>query len=316
MKSSDIFGRAIAEVFPKIPMINENAQRALAGEEFTSTVSIGDSYFEVFLGPFKTSRGKIQGITGVAVDITLQKTAQAQIDNYRYDMEKTKTLAAIGALSTEIANDMAGPLHESKVSLFKASNGLRGTIGAEEVREKIKNGIDRLSMAINKLDAFCDKANLKKPFEAQPIEIYSITQRLMSVFKETAQRAMMKISVKGAEIVPVMLISSREMEQLIYTMLQQRIQSAEGDHFCKLEIAFSTEGSFLCMKFSEHCPGHSPKVSERLIASASNGLLDENRYNFELSVLKGITEAYDGTIRIGPNDQGGLVYEIRIPVVA
>ncbi|MHC4770655.1 MAG: PAS domain-containing protein, partial [Planctomycetota bacterium] len=130
IRAADVLGRSVAEVFSHIPQVSESTQKALAGEKITSTVPIGDSYFEVFLAPFRSRRGKIQGMTGVAVDVTQQKAAQAQMDKYRYDMEKNKALAAIGSLSTEIAKDMIDPLHESKVSLLKASSGLRNTIGA------------------------------------------------------------------------------------------------------------------------------------------------------------------------------------------
>jgi PAS domain-containing protein len=316
IKPSDILNRPISEAFSQVPLMQENARKALAGEEFTSMVSFDKSYFEVFFGPFRSSRGVIQGVTGIAVDVTEQKTSQAQMDNYRYEMEKNKTLAAIGALSTEITSDMVVPLHESKVSLLKASSGLGKTIGAEEVKINIKNGIERLTRAINKIDSFCDKANLKKPPYAQPIEVYQITQRILSVFQEMAQRAMMKISIEGADILPVMPISSRELEQIFYTMVQQLILSADGIHIHNLNIAFSIEETFLCMKFSEYSSHRSPADGENMPPAGTNVFPDKDKYNFELSVLKGITEAQGGTIRICPNSQGGFVYEIRIPIVA
>jgi PAS domain-containing protein len=316
IESSHVIGKPVTEVFPDSPLILENAQKASAGEELTVTVSLEDSYWEVFLGPLKNTRGKIEGVTGVAVDVTLQKTAQAQRDNYRYDMEKNKTLAAIGALSAEIANDMAAPLQESKISFLSASNGLRKTIGAEEVKENIKNGLNGLTKTINKLSVFCEKANLKKPFEAQPIEIHQIVERLLSVFRETAQQAMMKISIEGSDLLPVMLISSRELEQVLYTMLQQLIRACDGEHVCNLDIKFLAEKSFLLIKFSEYCSGQPLSIGQTIFTSASNGLSGEDTYNFELSVLKGIIEAYSGTINIAPNARGGLVYEIRIPVAA
>ena len=189
-------------------------------------------------------------------------------------------------------------------------------MGAEEVKINIKNGIEGLSRAIDKLDSFCDKANLEKPSYAQPIEVYQITQRILSVFQEVAQRSMMKISIEGTDILPVMPVSSREVEQIIYTMVQQLILSADGIHMHNLNIAFSIEDTFLCMRFSEYCPHRSTVEGENMPAAGTNVFRDKDKDNFELSVLKGITEAQGGTIRINPNSQGGLLYEIRIPVSA
>jgi len=209
---------------------------------------------------------------------------------------------------------MMGPLHESKVSLLKASGGLRNTIGAEEVKININIGVEGLSRAINKLDSFCDEANLKKSPQAQPVEIHEITQRILSVFRETIQRAMVRISVERSHIFPVINISSRELEQIFYTMIQNVIQSADGVNLHHLDIDFSIQDKFFHMKFSEYCPKGSPGDAEKMPAEERVVFPGKDKYNFELSVLKGITEAYGGTITISPNSQGGILYEIRIPV--
>jgi PAS domain S-box-containing protein len=314
LKPADAVGKPLSEVFSDFPEVSASLQKALAGDEFASTVPICNAYYEIFLGPFRSRRGKIQGITGVAVDVTPQKTAQARIDKYRYDMEKNKALAAIGALSTEIARDMIGPLYETKVSLQKASSGLRKTIGAEEVKQNIQNGIIGLLDALKKLDAFCDKANLEKPLEAQPIDIQEITQRILSVFQQTLQRAMVKINIEGTNILPAMNISSRELEQIFYTMIQNVIQSADGVHLHYLDITISIQDDFFCMKFSEYRPNGTGENIDTEQPQERAAFLGPNKYNFELSVLKGITEAYAGTISIWPNKQGGFLHEIRIPV--
>ena len=163
--------------------------------------------------------------------------------------------------------------------------------------------------------SFCDKANLKKPLHAQPIEIHEITQRILLVFQETIQRAIVRISIERADILPVMHISSRELEQIFYIMIQNMIQSADGVHLHHLDIDFSIQDAFFYMKFSEYCPNDSPENIENKPAAVGATFPDKDKYNFELSVLKGITEAYGGVITISPNSQGGFLYEIRIPVV-
>ena len=69
------------------------------------------------------------------------------------------------------------------------------------------------------------------------------------------------------------------------------------------------------MKFSEYCPNGSAGNIEEIPAGERVAFPDKDKYNFELSVLKGITEAYGGAVTISPNSQGGFLYEIRIPVV-
>lgn len=314
LKPSEILGKTISEAFSDLPLMSESAEKAMNGESSSTAVSFGQSHFEVFTEPLKSSWGAIQGVIGIAVDVTQQKKAQAQIDKYRYEMEKNKAMAAIGSLSTEIAEDMITPLHESKVSFLKSYGGLKNTIGAEEVKMNIKNGVERLSRAIEKLDRWFEKANLKKPTQVEPVDIHEITQRILLVFRETVQRAMVKITTTGTDILPVMHISSRELEQIFYSMIQNAIRSADGAHLHHLDIDFSIQDSFFSMKFSEYRPNGASGAIEEATTEERVVFPDKDKYNFELSVLKGITEAYGGTVRISPNSKGGFLYEVRIPV--
>lgn len=314
IKSTDVLQQPIGEVFTDIPQVSESVEKVLAGEEMTSTVSVGDLYYDIFLAPLRDKRGKIQGTTGVAVDVTPQKTAQNDIEKYRFEMEKNKALAAIGTLGTEMAREMTRPLHESKALFLKALSGLKKTIGAEEVKGDINQGIAAVSKAIRKLDGFCDEANLEKSVRSQPIEISEMTRCILSVLQETAQRKMVKIAVEGEEILPVMQMSRRELEQIVYTMIQAILTSMEGEHLHHLDITFSMQEKNLRIGLSEYrANGKVFGVENKSDQDEVVGM-DTEKENFELSVLKRMTEANGGSVSVSPNSKGGLLHEITIPL--
>lgn len=312
MTSDEVIGRPLDEVFSSIPGVHESSQRALAGKEITTTVSVGQAYYEVFLGPFRDDRKTIQGVTGVAVDVTAQKAAQASMDKYRYEMEKNKAMAAVGAMGAEIAQNTMEPLHQSKISLLRALNGLKNTIGSEAVTTDIGKGVEGLTDAIGKLGQLCEKANLKKPVAAEPVLISEIVGRILAVFQDSIQRTMLKISLHGSHILPVMTISTREMEQMLYSMMQSLIQSADGIHLTQLDIDFSIQNKFFCARFDQYrangLTGITKESKQQVVFP------EKEQYNFEFSVLRGIVDAYGGTVTVSPNSQGGFLHEIRIPV--
>jgi PAS domain-containing protein len=312
---SEAIGKPISQVFAGLPRIYQGSEQAFSsGEKFSEIISDRGHFYEAFFAPLKNETGVASGAIGVVIDISEQKNAQNDLDKYRIEMEKNKTLAAIGALSSEIARETAGPLHESKVSLLKALSGLRKTIGAGDVKASIQEGLDKISGAIKALGGFCVKANLQTLPQAEPIDLFEIVQRVLSVFRESAQHAMVRITTERMDIFPVMNISSRELEQVIYTMVQNVIQSADGTHVHDLSIDFSIQKETFCMKFFESCMYDSVQNPEELSTLKTEMLAGRGERSFGFSVLKGIIDTFSGTIAISPNSQGGIIYEIHLPL--
>ncbi|MHC4726592.1 MAG: PAS domain-containing protein, partial [Planctomycetota bacterium] len=88
LESSQIIGRRTLEVFPSIPQLEENTQRALAGEEFVTTVTLNGTTFECCYSPLMDKGGEITDIIGVFLDITVKVKAQEELDKYRRMIEK------------------------------------------------------------------------------------------------------------------------------------------------------------------------------------------------------------------------------------
>lgn len=313
--TTDATGKQAEEVFAELPQLYQNSERVLSsGEEFTEVVSVRGLHYEIFFAPLKNEKGIVSGAIGVAIDVTEQKNAQSKLENYRAEMEKNKTLAAIGALSTDIADQITGPLQGSKTSLLRALRGLKKTIGAGEVKADIQTGIDHVSAAIKTLNGFCSKANIQTPSGTEPIDLYEIVERVVSVFSESAQHRMIRIMTEGADIFPVLQVSGRELEQVLYTFIQTIIRSMEGDHVRNLVLRFSVQEQMLSMKFIETCLGDAA-VSEAQAATLRSKMLETgDEHDFGISVLKGIIEAYAGTISIVQPRPDEIRYEIQLPL--
>ena len=312
---AEAVGKPMSQVFAELPQIYQGSVRALSlGEECTDIISSQGHFYEVFFAPQKDETGAVCGAIGVVMDVSEQKNAQNDLEKYRVEMEKSKTLAAIGALSSEIAGQITGPLYESKISLLRALSYLRKTIGAGDVKDSIQEGLDKISGAIKSLDGFCTKANLQTSPQAEPIDLFEIVQRVLSVFCESAQHAMVRITTEGADIFPVICISSRELEQVLYIMIQNVVQSVDGIHVHNLAINFSIQKETFCMQFSESCLCDSVQELEKVSTVKSEMLTGTGQRSFGFSVLKGIIEAYKGTITLTPNSQEGILYNIQLPL--
>jgi PAS domain S-box-containing protein len=314
--SADSIGKQTGDVFAELPQIQQNLRRVSSlGEDTTEVVTCRDHYYELFAAPLKDQAGSVIGAIGVVIDVTGQKSAQNELEKYRVELEKNKYLATIGALSTKITAEIADPLQASKISLLKAFNGLRKTIGAGDVRADIQDGLNKITAAIQTLNGFCEKANLQTPTYPEPMNLFEIVRRVLSVTSELADHAMVRITTAGADIFPIMNISSRQLEQILYNTLQKIIHAADGTHVKNVEITFSRQSDNLCMKFLETClKGPAEQSSERTEGPIIISEQEEVEHDFGLSVLKGIIESYGGAITITRQAADSALYEIQLPL--
>ncbi|MFQ5595055.1 MAG: PAS domain S-box protein, partial [Anaerolineae bacterium] len=79
----EVVGRAISDVYHSRPQIVEAVDRALAGEEVTSTTELAGLTFEATYTPVRGDDGAITGVIGVAIDVTERKRQQAEVEAAR-----------------------------------------------------------------------------------------------------------------------------------------------------------------------------------------------------------------------------------------
>lgn len=75
----DSIGRHMTDVFKDIIHLVPEIRRALNGEEFSSILPVGDHVFDSHYVPLRKKDGKIQGMIGVATDITEHEKSEAAL---------------------------------------------------------------------------------------------------------------------------------------------------------------------------------------------------------------------------------------------
>ena len=73
-------GECVYDTFADYPDVCDNVRRALAGESFTHTVVVGDVAFDTWYGPLRDEEGTVQGVIGVATDVTERHQAERALE--------------------------------------------------------------------------------------------------------------------------------------------------------------------------------------------------------------------------------------------
>lgn len=77
LRAGAVVGRSVFDVYANAPDILADQRRALAGEEFTSVTQLGGIVFECRYSTLRDENGAVDGVIGVAVDITERRQAEA-----------------------------------------------------------------------------------------------------------------------------------------------------------------------------------------------------------------------------------------------
>lgn len=79
LKSGEVVGRSVFDVYSDNPDFLQSVRRALAGEAFTEAVAVGDLTFETRYTPLTGDANEVVGVIGVATDITENRKAQQAV---------------------------------------------------------------------------------------------------------------------------------------------------------------------------------------------------------------------------------------------
>ncbi len=85
-------GRSVFETYAAFPDVLENVRRALSGDEVVATVEIGNMHFHTIYTPQKDENGEVEGVIGVAINITGRRLLEQELE-YRSNHDPLTGLA-------------------------------------------------------------------------------------------------------------------------------------------------------------------------------------------------------------------------------
>jgi signal transduction histidine kinase/CheY-like chemotaxis protein len=98
LRPGEVIGRSIFQMYSRDSRILEHTQRALQGEAIHSISQVGDGTLETWLSPLRDEQGVVNGVIGVAVDISDRTRLEARL-------LQAQKMDAIGRLAGGVAHD-------------------------------------------------------------------------------------------------------------------------------------------------------------------------------------------------------------------
>lgn len=312
-KADDLLGRSIWEVFPDSPEIRECQGRALEGESCSHSVVSNGLTFNVSYAPLRGDSGGIEGVVGVAADVSEIREAREKLDEYREEMARNRSQIALGAIGSTMAQQLEEPLSAVRIALFKALKGLKKTIGADEVKGNIGDGLREVNGAFETLHDFYAQANITPSPKAEPIDVQEMIERIIAVFGESSRRAMLRIVVGGTDIMPCMFISPKQLEQIFFILIQHSVEAEGGGQLRNLKINCRLDDGNMVVEFGGVCEGMDVKELNSVFESFPDAGAGSKTNLFGLAILGKLVKAYNGSIEVVSESAGQNKIIVTLP---
>ncbi len=333
--------RSAFEVFAGIPSLLDGVRRALAGAALRGVFEFLDRSFETWTAPFTDSRGRLQGVIGVASDVTDNVRSERRLRdlNDKLEVARDEAVEASRAKSAFLANmshELRTPLNAiigySEISLDE----LRGQ-AAREAEDRavvapgplgqLCNDVQKIHVAgTHLLGIISDILDLSK-IEAGRMELHVESFSIQAMLDDvvaTAGRLVgqndNQFEVHAAPDLGDMTADLTKVRQILFNLLSNAAKFTEHGKVVLELLRTQSSGGEPLFEFSvtDSGIGMSPEQKERLFQTFYQGDSSTTRKyggtGLGLAITRRFVQMMGGEITVQSALGSGSTFRVRLPL--
>lgn len=308
VRSGELVGKSVFELYRGHPTIEGYIRRALAGESFWYTVSVGEAVYDTWIMPVRDANGAPQGILAVSNDVSETRKLQARTI-------QADRVMALGTLAASVAHEINNPLTYVLSYLDELESSLAdlGTGSAvDRVRtalDPVRNGVERIATITRDLRTFSrpDDVGLV------PIDLGAVVQSVLKLLgKEIEARARLDLSLGETRAV---LGNEARLVQVVLNLVMNAIQAlppgAPSEH--RISVSVHDEGAQVIVEVSDSGPGVTLEDRERIFDPFVTTKPIGVGTGLGLFVCRNVVRGLGGEVTVGDRPGGGAQFRVALP---
>jgi PAS domain S-box-containing protein len=306
----ELVGRSVFELFASDPVLLAQADRVLAGEEFTVESRIGPAALEVVFTPVRDDAGEVQGAIGVSLIVTERVNMQSQL-------LQAERLASMGTLSASVAHEINNPLSYVLSNLDFAAKELadpESVPKSGELAEWVslaREGAARVARIVRGLKAF----GRQDDDRLEPTDVLAALERSLDM-ADNAIRHRARL-VRSLKDVPPVFANDLRLSQVFVNLLLNAAQAIPEGHRDANEIrvrAWHEEAqSAVIVEIEDTGTGMEPEVKARAFEPFFTTKPIGVGTGLGLSICHGIVHGLGGSIDVESRPGEGTKIRLRLP---
>jgi PAS domain S-box-containing protein len=324
VKSGELVGKNIFELYKDHPTISGHLRRGLGGESFWYTVQVGEAVYDTWLAPIRNANGEVAGVVALSNDVSEVRRLQANaIQNDR--------VIALGTLAASVAHEINNPLtyilgHVKMLgeALEKTGQVVTELKGAEgevlrdivarmrQMLEPIRHGTERIASITRDLRTFSRPG----PDEAAIVDVRSVVESVLQLIgKELEARARLFLNLRDTAAVRG---NQARFVQVILNLVVNAMQALPSDRREESEIGVSTrnDGSDVVIEVADSGPGVALADRERIFEPFFSTKEIGEGTGLGLFVCRNIVRGFSGDVTVGDRPGGGALFRVVIPAMS
>ncbi|RKY10202.1 MAG: hypothetical protein DRP66_00345 [Planctomycetota bacterium] len=238
---------------------------------------------------------------------------RTELRRYRDEMAKSHQMAALGTVGQTMAQQLAEPLAVARVFLERLLADGDRSVQDGNTNKRLRDSLKEIERANEIIKSFYSAADITPSPTAEPIDLQQIVSRIIAVFDEDSRRVGLEIFTTGMDIVPCMKIPSRQLEQVLFILIQYVIDTAQQLRPNKLLISSQAGGGQLVLRFVDNCGGIAADKVQGIFKPFFKSKGQTWDSGLALAVANRIVKAYDGDIGVESETGRGTTFEITLP---
>jgi PAS domain S-box-containing protein len=264
--------------------------------------------------PLRNTNREIIGLVGIVRDITERRQEDAELNALRVKMVQMEHLASLGTIGAMMAHELNQPLTVIRLFLQQSTRFLNKGTNPDTVQDNLKECLAEVSNAISIIDRFRNLTFVSTNQIVTEVDLNRIVRRIIAVLEENARKAKLHLVLAGFGKLPSIRACASDLEQILFIIIENAIQAADGKKWRQLKISATLKGEILELLFSDNCGGIAPenmdKIFEPFFTTKPRGI----GMGLGLYIVKRIVEQWGKHAEVESHLGKGTTFKIPIPL--
>ena len=317
----DCIGKTMWDLFPKEIADRQAAtiQRVIRnrqGENLTVLTEVQGQprWYNTTVQPLMNWRGKGAAAMVIARDIHAFKQAQDQLHAYREHMAQAEQLASLGTLSATLAHQINQPLTVIRLSLDNVVDDIEKTSCSSAVLRKLRDSITQVSNITDIINRFRNFARQSSDTALNLVSVHAVALRIARLLAESARQVRITLYIEDMSLLPPVLLHEREFEQILFALVENAIQAADGKKDRRIVISGFVKNEQIELRFADDCGGipseHLDKIFEPFFTTKPRG----QGTGLGLCIVQDAVARVGGRVRVNSEWGRGSTFFVTLPM--
>ena len=323
MRPGQVVGESAFELYKDTPSVVVSIRKALAGETARAQNTLGQVTFDTIYSPYWNAEGKLDGVVGIAIEITPLLAAQEERERLQSLLLQAQRMEAIGQLAGGVAHDFNNILAAMLMYLGQLQMDENLTADMRSSLDTLEECANRAANLTRQLLAF----SRREVIQRRQMDLDSLLGNLLRMLRRIIGENI-NLEFPGSQL-PLWIFADPGMIEQVFANLvvnardamphggriQIRTESRSISDHDALVSADARPGTFAVLSVIDSGCGMDALTIGRVFEPFFTTKGEGKGTGLGLAVVYGIVKRHDGWLEVDSKVDVGTTFRVYLPQI-